>query len=109
MAETGCRGCLSKKVFDRKRAKDFKKEPIEFLRAYCDKLNIWEEGALLIRDRLSEMKQDGRLNKELKAILERVERELLKRHWANIPKHPGYHKDLERLIDSLKKSYPHLK
>lgn len=104
-----CGKCLLAEEFAEKRAMDFKKEPYEFLRGYCDKLNIWEEGALLIRKRLSEIKESRHLTKELKVILEKVERELLKENWMNIPKHPGYDKNLRIFLSALKDTHPHFK
>lgn len=104
-----CRRCLLKQDFDRKRARDFKSEPLAFLEAYCDKLNVWEEGASLIRERLAEIRENQRLTGEQKAVLERAEKELLNQHWMNIPKHPSYDRDLRKLLTAFRAAHPHLK
>jgi len=107
------RDLLRKKIMNQgfigKRTRDFEKEPLEFLRWYCDRSNIWEEGALLIRERLTEIRESRHLTKELKVILEKVESELLKQNWMNIPKHPNYEKNLQKFLKSLTISHPHLK
>jgi|GEM_PF-3454847 len=104
-------GLLSKRKMDRefikKRARDFAKEPNEFLRAYCDRLNIWEEGSLLIRKRLQEIRESRHLPKKLKVILERAENELLNQNWMNIPKHPDYDRQLEKFLGTLGSTKPH--
>lgn len=95
-------------LFIEKRVRDFKSEPYDFLEAYCDRLNIWEEGAFLILERLGEIRQHGNLTKEQIAVIKKAQN-MLSNNFGNIPKHPGYDKTLRKLLLELKSTHPHLK
>jgi len=89
------------KEANEKRARDFAKEPREFLKVCFDKLNIWEEGALLAMDKLQRMRTSKKLNKNQKALLKKAEEEFMKSHWMDVPKNPSYDQALENFLNSL--------